>query len=95
MGREELLLTASKALSDPRVAPALAASGVELHEDVALALALLLQPVLHPGGAWAAYMRLLPKRTKPQLVASTSCSERTAQLCHLLRDLRHSCRGAR
>ena len=65
---EELLLTASKALSDPRVVPALAASGVELHDDVALALALLLQPVLQPGGAWAAYMRLLPKRPPSALL---------------------------
>eukprot|EP00965_Chrysotila_dentata_P245478 6206581-Pleurochrysis_carterae.AAC.1 len=34
----------------------------DLHEDIVLALALLLEPQLRPDGAWAAYHALLPQR---------------------------------
>ena len=75
---EALLLTAAPTLAHARVAPRLAACGIELHEDVALALALLLQPALHPDGSWAAYMPLLPRRPPSALLWPQAALARVA-----------------
>ena len=75
---ESLLLTAAPTLAHARVAPRLAACGIELHEDVALALALLLQPALHPDGPWAAYMPLLPIRPPSALLWPQAALARVA-----------------
>ena len=79
---ERLLLMSDRALAHPRAGAALRAraeaAGVSLHEDALLAVALLLEPVLRPEGAWAEYVPLLPHRPPSALLWSSTQLSRMA-----------------
>lgn len=79
---EQLVITCAtlqEAQADERVAALLGAAfsdGTPLHEDVAVTLALLLQPLTAPAGGWSAYAPLLPQRLPNALHWSTAQLDR-------------------
>lgn len=63
----DLVLTSERVLMHPTVGPALVDCGIDVHEDILLSLALLLEE----GDAWVQYRTLLPDRPPGALLWSS------------------------